>query len=91
MNQALSGEKEAYRMIQQLRGGVSVVGSSFDPSGGGLGRCVAEHGGGGLRLSALHPKVLCELLDFEKILSVDCGTGSGQRAQHVRHADYGLQ
>lgn len=34
-------------------------------------------------LSALHPKVLCELLDLQQIFSVDCRTGGGQRAQHV--------
>ena len=47
--------------------------------------CTGERWGGvGLCLSALHPKVLCELLDLQQIFSVDCGTGSGQRAQHVR-------
>lgn len=34
--------------------------------------------------SALHPKVLCELLHLQQVFGVDCGTGGGQRAQHVR-------
>lgn len=50
----------------------------FDPSRG------PGRGGAGLCLSALHPKVLCELLNLQEIFSVDCGTGGGQRAQHVR-------
>lgn len=72
---------KAYRMVQQLRGGLSVVGSSLSllMDWGEVG-----HGGAGLRVSALHPKVLCELLDLQQIFSVDCGTGGGQRAQHVR-------
>lgn len=43
-----------------------------------------ERGGAGLRGSALHPKILCELLDLQEIFSVDCGTGGGQGPQHVR-------
>lgn len=68
-------------MVQQLRDGLSVDRSSFSllMDWGEVG-----HGGAGLRVSALHPKVLCELLDLQQIFSVDCGTGGGQRAQHVR-------
>lgn len=51
-----------------------------DPSAG-LGDGAGDVG---LCLSALHPKVLCELLDFEKVFGVNCGAGGGQRAQHVR-------
>lgn len=36
------------------------------------------------RDSAFHPKILCELLDLQQIFSVDCGTGGGQGALHVR-------
>lgn len=78
-------------MVQQLRGGLRVVGEQFDPSDGqqrsGIGWVGAGQGrvvGWGFRVSALHPKVLCELLDLQQIFSVDCGTGGGQGAQHVR-------
>lgn len=43
-----------------------------------------ERGGAGPCGSALHPKILCELLDLQEIFSVDCGTGGGQGPQHVR-------
>lgn len=33
--------------------------------------------------SALHPKVLCELLHLEEVFSVDGRTSGGERAQHV--------
>ena len=72
---------EAYRMVEQLLGGVSVDGSSLTllvDRGEEVGQVKMA-----LCLSALHPKVLCELLDLQQIFSVDCGTGGGQRAQHV--------
>lgn len=71
---------EAYRMVQQLLGGVSVDGDSLTllVDRGEVGQVKME-----LCLSALHPKVLCELLDLQQIFSVDCGTRGGQRAQHV--------
>ena len=34
--------------------------------------------------SALHSKVLSELLDLQQVLCVDGGTRGGQGAQHVR-------
>lgn len=34
--------------------------------------------------SAFHPKILCELLDLQQIFGVNCGTGGGQGALHVR-------
>lgn len=68
-------------MIQQLKGVVSVVGSNLTllVDWGEVGQV-----GVGPCLSALHPKVFCELLDLQQIFSVDCGAGGGQRAQHVR-------
>lgn len=79
---------KAYRMTQQLKGVVSVVGSNLTLL---VDRGEVGQVGVGLCLSALHPEVFCELLDLQQIFSVDCGTGGGQRAQHVRHANYGLQ
>lgn len=79
---------KAYRMVQQLRGVLSVGGSNLTVL---VDWGEMEQVGVGLCLSAFHPKVLCELLDLQQIFSVDGGTGGGQRAQHVRHADYGLQ
>lgn len=73
-------------MVRQSRVGEGVAGScKFDPSGGGE---VKSWGGWSsclsLSLSALHPKVLCELLHLQQVFGVDGGTGGGQRAQHVR-------
>lgn len=81
-----SAETEAYRMGQQLgSGGVGVAGgvlSSLDASDGAEER--RGEAAGWREASALHPKVLCELLHLQQVLGVDCGTGGGQRAQHVR-------
>lgn len=65
-------------MVQRWEGRDGCCWEQFDPSGRlGAGR-------GGVCVSALHPKVLCELLDLQQVFSVDCGPGGGQRAQHVR-------
>lgn len=64
------------RMVPNLEGRVGW--------GGGDSSNEIERGGAGPCGSALHPKILCELLDLQEIFSVDCGTGGGQGPQHVR-------
>lgn len=77
-NQALVSGMKTYEDGSELEGGGGALSVGGDSSN------EIERGGAGLCDSAFHPKILCELLDLQEIFSVNCGTGGGQRPQHVR-------